>query len=228
MEYQWNFSALVKYWELWLFGLRTTILLTIPVIVVGTAFGIALVAGLKSRFILLKAASRLYSDVFRAIPALVLMGTLYFCLPMIVPMRVSPFQTALVALTLNLAPFAAECIRAGTDSVSTIQYDSARVIGFHGWKLMFYIIGPQTVRRILPSLVGEYVTTLKLTSLAATVGVPEIWHVTGQVVTATSLPLEARIVGALLYVAIILPFLWLSLWLERKFNVKGLGGAMDR
>jgi ABC-type amino acid transport system permease subunit len=77
-------------------------------------------------------------------------------------------------------------------------------------------------------LVGEYVTTLKLTSLAATIGVAEIWHVTGDVVTATSLPLEARLVGAALYVALILPFLLAFMWLERRFKVKGLGQTVER
>jgi polar amino acid transport system permease protein len=156
------------------------------------------------------------------------MGTLYFCLPIFTGIRITAFQTAFLALTLNLAPFAAECIRSGVDSISTIQYDSAYVLGFTGWNRTRYVIGPQAIRRIIPPLIGEYITTLKLTSLAATIGVAEIWNATGQVVTATSLPLEARIVGALLYVAIILPLLWLFAWLERKFKVKGFGTHMDR
>jgi ABC-type amino acid transport system permease subunit len=137
-------------------------------------------------------------------------------------------QTALIGLTLNLAPFAAECIRGGIESIPNIQYQSARVLGFSGWNLAYYIIGPQAIRRIIPPLVSQYITTLKLSSLAATIGVTELWNVTSQVVTATSLPLEARLVGAGLYLAIILPFVWLAIWLEKKFQVKGLGGISER
>jgi His/Glu/Gln/Arg/opine family amino acid ABC transporter permease subunit len=228
MDYQWNFGAPLAYGKLWFQGVATTGKLSALVVVLGSVLGTALVVGLKSPTRGVRLVCRFYVDVFRAIPALVLIGTLYFCLPIIVRARIDPFQAALVALTLNLAPFAAECIRSGIDSVSTIQYDSARVMGFTGWKAAYYIIGPQAVRRIIPPLMGEYITTLKLTSLAATIGVPEIWHVAGQIVTATSLPLEARIFAALLYVAIILPFLWGSLWVERKFKVKGFGMAMER
>lgn len=228
MHYQWNFEALLNYWELWIRGVTTTILLSLPVILAGTLLGGSLVAGLKSQFPIVRLLCRAYVDFFRALPALVLMGTLYFCLPIFTGIRITAFQTAFLALTLNLAPFAAECIRSGVDSISTIQYDSAYVLGFTGWNRTRYVIGPQAIRRIIPPLIGEYITTLKLTSLAATIGVAEIWNATGQVVTATSLPLEARIVGALLYVAIILPLLWLFAWLERKFKVKGFGTHMDR
>jgi len=228
MHYQWNFETLLNYWDLWIRGVATTILLSLPVILAGTILGSGLVAGLKSRFPVVRFFCRGYVDFFRALPALVLMGTLYFCLPIFTGIRITAFQTAFLALTLNLAPFAAECIRSGVDSVSTIQYDSAYVLGFTGWKRTRYVIGPQAIRRIIPPLLGEYITTLKLTSLAATIGVAEIWNATGQVVTATSLPLEARIVGALLYVAIILPLLWIFMWLERRFKVKGFGTPMDR
>jgi polar amino acid transport system permease protein len=223
MNYHWHFEALLHYWELWGRAVLNTLYLSFPVIVVGTILGAALLAGLKSRLWIVRGLCRAYIDLFRAIPALVLMGTLYFCLPIFTGLRISPFQTAFVALTLNLAPFATECMRSGFDSISTVQYDSACVIGFRGWRLGYHIIGPQAVRRIIPPLLGEFVTTLKLTSLAATIGVPEIWNATGQIVTATSLPLEARLIGAGLYVVIILPLLVMFSALEKRFKVKGLG-----
>jgi polar amino acid transport system permease protein len=227
MGYDWHFDTLLTYWRVWGNGVLVTVALSVPVIVGGTLLGVPLVAALKSRIAALRWLARIYIDLFRAIPALVLLGTFYFCLPILIPIRISPFSTALLAMTLNLAPFAAECIRGGIESVSIVQYDSARAMGFQGWKLNYYIIGPQILRRITPPLVGEYVTTLKLTSLAATIGVPEIWHATGRVVTATSQPLEARLAGAALYVAIIVPFLWVSLWLERRFAVKGFGWVLE-
>lgn len=205
-----------------------TIGLSLSVIIVGSILGGALVSGLKSRVRLARVVCRAYVDVARAIPALVLIGTLYFCLPIVLNIRVTAVQSTFIALTLNLAPFVAECIRGGIESIPTSQYESACVMGFDGWRRTRYIIGPQVIRRVLPSLVGEYATTLKLTSLAATIGVPEIWHVTSQVITATSLPLEARIVGASLYVVITLPLLWISLVLEHKFNVRGLGPLGER
>lgn len=224
--YQWDFGVLINFWGLWFNGVVLTVLLSVGVVLAGTLLGILLVVGLKSHSTPIRLATRTYVDVFRAIPALVLLGTIFFCLPLITGVVLSPFSTSLLALSLNLSPFASECMRAGIDSIPTVQYDSARMLGFRGWQLSYYIIGPQAVRRILPPLAGQWVTSMKLTSLAATIGVPELWNVTGQVVTNTSLPLESRIMGAALYVLIILPCLWGVIWLERLFEVKGLGQQM--
>ena len=220
----WDFNLLANYSELWISGIWLTLWLSTGVIIFGTLLACLLVTGLKVRIKLLHWLCRAYIDLFRAIPPLVLLGTLYFLLPSLLGGVVLGATTiALIVLSLNLAPFAAECIRAGFESIPTVQYESAKVLGFTGWRLLYYIILPQVVRRILPPLSGQWVTSLKLTSLAATIGVPEIWHVTGVVVTDTSLPIEARLIGAGLYVAIILPCLLGVLYMERQFNVKGFG-----
>src|ERR1039458_5030410 len=228
MSYSWNFDPLWQFGQLWGRGLLSTVYLTLLSITLGTCLGLPLVAALKSRSRLFRTLARGYIDLFRAIPALVLLGTLYFCLPVLVQLRLSPFQVAVIGLSLNLAPFVAEAVRGAVDSVPTIQYESAFVLGFHGRRRDYYIIGPQVIERLLPPLVGLYVTTLKLTSLAAAIGVGELWNVTSQITTLTSLPMETKLVGAALYVAIILPILALSLGLERRFGVKGLGEWRER
>jgi polar amino acid transport system permease protein len=228
VDYSWDFGFVRAFSGAWLGGVWITFYLSSLSIVGGTALGILLVLGSKARWRFFRWISLFYIDIFRALPALVLMGTLYFCLPIIIGIAPSALQTAMVALAMNLAPFAAECIRSGWESVPTVQYESGRLCGFRGWRLSYYIIGPQALRRILPPLIGQYVTTLKLSSLAATIGVVEIWNVTSQVVTATSRPVEARLIGAALYCLIILPTLWLVLWLERKYEVGGLGEFVER
>lgn len=228
MTYQWHFESLIQFWHLWVSGLLSTIYLAVLSIVMGTAIGLLVAVGLNARSPFLRALVRGYVDLFRAIPVLVLLGTLYFCLPIVIRLRMGQFGIAVIAMTLNLAPFVAECIRSAMQSVPRIQYDSAFVFGFHGWKLGYYIIWPQVLRRLIPPLVGQYITTLKLTSLAATIGVQELWNITSQITTLTSLPLEAKLAGAGLYVAIIFPLLWLSYWLERRFGVLGLGELRER
>lgn len=228
MDYTWDFGFLRAFGGAWLHGVWITFYLSSISIAGGTVLGILLVIGSRASWPLFRWISRLYVDMFRALPALVLMGTLYFCLPIVGGITPSAFQTAVIALAMNLAPFAAECIRSGLESVPTVQYESGRLCGFRGWRLAYYIIGPQALRRILPPLIGQYVTTLKLSSLAATIGVVEIWNVTSQVVTATSRPVEARLVGAALYCLIILPTLWAVVWLERRYEVGGLGEFSER
>ncbi|MFA5954082.1 MAG: amino acid ABC transporter permease [Patescibacteria group bacterium] len=228
LSYTWDFTTVFSFVNLWWGGVLVTLQLSALVIVGGTLLGVVAVFGLKSRNVVVRFVTRVFVDVFRAIPALVLMGTMYFCLPMITGVRIDSFQTAVLALTLNLCPFAAECIRAGVESVPASQYETASVLGLSRWQTNRYIVLPQAMRRILPSFMGQCVTSLKLTSLAATIGVTEIWHATSSVISATSLPLEARLVGAGLYTAIILPPLWISLWFESYFHVRGLGLNQER
>src|ERR1035438_10160484 len=108
MSYTWHFEPLWQFAQLWGRGLASTVYLTIIVIIFGTCLAMPLVAGLKSRTRALQVLARAYIDLFRAIPALVLLGTLYFSLPIVVHLRLSPFQVAAIGLTLNLAPFVAE------------------------------------------------------------------------------------------------------------------------
>ena len=228
MTYTWSFQPLWQFGWLWGRGLMITLYLTAIAVVFGTGLGLLLVAAAESRYWLLRALSRAYIDLFRAIPALVLLGTLYFCLPILFGVRLPPFQVAALGLTLNLAPFVAEVVRSAINSVPQIQYESALVFGFRGWRRDYYIIGPQVVERLLPPLVGQYITTLKLTSLAAAIGVEELWNVTSQITTLTSLPLETKLVAAGLYVFIVAPLLAGTYWLERRYGVKGLGEGRDR
>ena len=223
MRYAWHFTPLIEFTYLWGTGLLNTLLLTLTVLMAGTVIALFAVGALYSKSSVARRIARSYVDLLRAIPALVLLGTLYFTLPVVLGINISSFTTAAVALSLNLAPFVVECIRGAIDSVPTIQFESAMVLGFTGWRSHFYIIGPQVLRRVIPPLVGQYITTLKLTSLAAAIGVQELWNVTSQITTATSLPVESRLFSATLYVAIILPLLALSARLERHFDVKGLG-----
>jgi His/Glu/Gln/Arg/opine family amino acid ABC transporter permease subunit len=225
MEYTWHFQPLWQYLDLWASGCAVTLQLSALSIFFGTIGGGILAVGVRTEFRLLVYLCRAYIDVVRSIPALVLMGTLFFSLPAF-GWQVSPFQTAFISLTINLSPFAAEILRSGLESVGRIQYESAKLLGLTEYQLIRYIIVPQVVRRITPALVGEYITTVKLTSLAATIGLAEIWNVTGQVIALTSLPLEARLVGAALYVFPLLLLLWASRKLERRFRVLGFGSRL--
>jgi polar amino acid transport system permease protein len=228
MAYDWSFAPLLSFSRLWMMGLVTTIWLSAAAIVLGSLAAIPIAAALKSRSVVIRFTARAYVDLFRAIPALVLLSTLYFALPILTGIRLSALQVAVIGLTMNLTPFVAEILRSSFESIPTIQYDSGFVMGFRGWKLLYYILMPQVVRRVIPPLVGEYVTTLKLSSLAATIGAAELWNATGQVTTLAALPLEAKLVGAGLYVAIILPLLALFSALERRFGVRGLGEGTER
>ena len=228
MSYDWHFTPLLQFGYLWVRGLWLTVGLSALSIAIGTLLSLPLVAALQAHSAGARLCARIYIDIFRAIPAVVLLGTLYFCFPLFTGFRLSSFWVAVIGLALNLAPFVAETIRGAIESIPTIQFESAFVMGFRGWNRTRYVVGPQVIQRLLPPLFNEYITTLKLTSLAAAIGVEELWNATSQITTLTSLPIEAKLSGAALYILIVLPLLLISAFLERRFWIKGLGEGRER
>ncbi|MEM7692394.1 MAG: amino acid ABC transporter permease [Pseudomonadota bacterium] len=225
MSYHWDFTSPLGFLDLWTRGVGVTLALGLTVVCLGTLMAVPLVWALRCRFWSVRIAAQTYIHVFRSIPALVLIGTVYFCLPMFTGYRIDPVSTAALALSINLSPFAAECIRSAIQSVPSVQYESALSLGFTPTQTMRFVILPQAAARALPPLAGQWVTSFKLTSLAATISVPELWHATGQVVVDTSRPIEARLIGAALYVMMIAPFLLAVGWLERRSALRGYGGS---
>jgi len=223
MNYAWNFGDLLEYLPLWWRGLTTTLFLSASSIVLGSLLALALFVFKKSKYRLLRLLATSYIDTFRALPVFVLLSLLFFVAPIVIGLRLSAWQCCVIGFSMNLAPFAAECIRAGIESIPAVQYESAKVLGMTHQDIFRYIIAPQAVQRIIPPLLGEYITTIKLTSLAGVIGVEEIWNIGGQIVSRTSLTIEARIVAALLYIAIILPLIW---WLNKLENTHTLRGSI--
>jgi polar amino acid transport system permease protein len=227
VNYAWNFSSLSSYVPLWWRGLQTTCLLSLAAIIAGSVLAVMILAARRSPYRLVNRSARLYIDIFRALPVFVLLSLIFFVVPIITGVRLSAWQSALWAFALNLAPFVTECIRAGFDSVPLVQFESGKVLGLSHRQIFRYIIAPQAAQRIIPSLLGEYITTIKLTSLASVIGVEEIWNVGGQIVSRTSLTIEARLVSSLLYVAIILPLIWWLKRLEKRLGTRGLVAGLN-
>src|SRR4051812_20916597 len=105
--YRWNFGTLFNYTGIWWRGIAYTLGLSAGVVLLGTILGVVLVVFLKAPSWPVRLLARLYVDVFRSMPALVLIGTIYFCVPILTGITLGPISTSLVALSLNLAPFAA-------------------------------------------------------------------------------------------------------------------------
>ena len=222
MAYQWNFEDLTQYSALWGRGLANTLLLSAGSIALGTVLSAGLYLGRRSRLRVVRGLAVAYTDVFRALPVFVLLSLIFFVLPILTGWRMSAWQCAFLAFSLNLAPFVAEVVRGGVESVPLVQYESGKVLGLSDRQIVRHIIAPQALQRIIPPLLGEWITTIKLTSLASVIGVQEIWNVGGQIVSRTSLTIEARIVAAGLYLLIILPLIWALAWLERRFGLRGV------
>jgi polar amino acid transport system permease protein len=211
-----NWDVLVSSFPLLLSGLRITLLLGVVSIIAGLVSGlfIALTRIYGARPLAIVA--KVYTDVFRSIPILVLLIVVYYALPF-VGLRLSPFMSAAVALTLVSGAYTAEIFRAGIEAIPSGQFEASQALGLGYRHMMLDVILPQAVRIVIPPLTNNCINVIKDTALASVVAMPDLLKqaTQAQALEANPTPL---IVAALMYVAILWPLVILVGRLEKSFR----------
>lgn len=224
MDYAFDFA---RVWEYrWVFG--RSILLTVEIsllsILLGTAIGV-LVGGVRAIekprpwVWPLWALSTFYVYLQLAIPALVLLVWMYYCLPLL-GVGLSSYWTAVIALGINLSPFAAEIFRSSLRNMPRGELQAARAMGYTEWQTLVHFTLPQFLRNSVPPLMGQYYTTVKMSSLASVIGVFEIINTAQEVINSTYKTLEVYTAVALCYALIVIPFALLAKRYEDRVFVE--------
>lgn len=216
MTYAWQWNSLLPYRDTLLRAAFTTLELTFLVVIGGLVLGLG--------FALLDQASRgigrrllrTLVEFLRAIPILVLLIWIHYVLPLLAGIQLSAFQSAFLALTLNLSAFVTETIRAGIQSIPSHQRESGLALGLNESQVLHSIILPQTLKNVLPNLVNLSITQLKNTALASVIGVNELLHQGNVVISNTFRPLEIYTAVAGMYTLLIVPLALLGKRLERR------------
>lgn len=219
--YQWNFRVISLYGRGLLRGTCVTLELTGICIVIGTLLGLSLCLGRLSKSRALRYASIAYIEVFLALPLLVLLVWIYYCLPLLPGIgSISAFWAAVIAMSLNLAPFVAETMRAGLEDIPQGYIDAGKAVGMTSIQRMRRITLPLGIRTVTPPLLTQYITILKLSSLASIIAVNELLHSATTVISVTYRPLEIYTAVALIYLVIILPVVVFIRYIEKKTIIR--------
>ena len=196
----------VNYYDYFLRGTRTTILISLITVFFGFLLGcvIALLRLSKNR--ILSGFAGLYITVLRGTPLLVQLYIVYYQLDFIPFPKMTVLDVALdralpcaIALSMNSAAYIAEVIRAGIQAVDIGQTEAARSLGMTGSQTMLRIIMPQAIKNILPAIGNEFITMIKETSIIQYLGVSDLMYNTGIVSTATWMPLPCYYISAVIY-----------------------------
>jgi polar amino acid transport system permease protein len=200
-------------------GVVFTVLLTVITMAIAVPGGIAIMLMRQSRSRLLRAAGTAYVEFFRNLPLILLVYWAFYVLPMLVDLRVSPFATGLIALSLNVSAYNSETFRAGVNSIRKGQLDAALALGMNRWQMMRQVVLPQALRRVLPVLASTWVSLFKDTSLVSVIAVGDLAHSALQVRSQTFRVLEMLTVMAMIYWCLGYPQAKLVDWIDRKFGV---------
>ena len=139
--------------------------------------GFVVAKGRMSRNFLLRGVVNLYIQIMRGTPLILQLIFVYFAPYYVIGVSYDRFTAVIVAFVLNYSAYFAEIYRSGLQSIEKGQYEACKVLGFSKAHTFFYIVLPQVIKRILPSLGNEVVTLVKDTALAQTIGVSELFRV---------------------------------------------------
>jgi len=179
-----NLDIISQAWKIILAGLGNTVLLSIVVVPLGLAGGlaIALLSTLKSK--VLRITLIFYTDLFRAFPPLVLLMFIAFGLPF-TGIDLPAFASVALAFLLNTSSYYGEIFRAGIESVPRGQLEAARSTGLGAAQTMAYVVVPQATRNVIPDLISNTLEVVKLTSIASVVALPELLYAARQAQSIT-------------------------------------------
>ena len=199
-------------------GLYYTILLSVTAIAISIVVGLVIALPGLARNPYMRSINRVYVELVRAVPILVLILWVYYGMPQLAGLSISVFWAGVIALALSDSAFEAEIFRAGIQSVAKGQYEAAHSISLNYTDTMRFVILPQAIRRVLPALGNQLVYMLKMSSLVSVIGMQELTRKANELVVTEYRPLEVYTILVLEYLVLILVVSAGVRWLERRMQ----------
>jgi polar amino acid transport system permease protein len=210
---EFDFSPLLDSWRFLASGLGLTILLSIAAVISSLLLGLAVGLGRLYGPTWLRAMLVFYIDSMRAIPVFVVLVWIYFAVPIISGHTFAPFWAALTGITIHVAAYVAEVVRAGLTSIRKGQSQAGLAIGMSRSQILRHILLPQAIVRMLPALGSIISVTIKDTAIAAVIAVPELMRQAETLAGQTYRPIEIFTAVMVIYFLLIFPVTRLVDWL---------------
>ncbi len=217
MNLEW--AVVWEHRERFLEGAAMTVFLTVATMGLAVPGGLALAFLRMSRWRFLRAPATAFVEFFRATPLILQVYWVFYVLPATFGLRLSELETGLAALAMNVSSFNSETFRAGILSIRRGQRHAALALGMSGPQVMWYIVLPQAVSRVLPALASTWVSLFKDTSLVSTITVMELSYISLQIRSQTFRVLEVLTAMAALYWLMGYPQAKLVDWIHRRWKV---------
>ena len=205
-------------------GLGMTLKITILSLIIAMILGIFVCLMNISHNMILRGIAKFYIWLIRGTPMLVQAFYFYFAVPQLIQsltgsqFRITVFTASLITLTLNAGAYISEIFRGSIDSVNKGQMEAARSLGLSYAKSMQKIILPQAVRICLPSLVNQFIITLKDSTILYAIGLSEIMYNAKVYVGRTMESFATYTWVAIFFLLIVTVLSFISRTVERRMN----------
>jgi His/Glu/Gln/Arg/opine family amino acid ABC transporter permease subunit len=188
--------------------------------VIGMVFGLMNVSHTR----VFNLIGTVYVDAVRGVPLIVLAYFIYFGIPAGIQglgfsnFRLNALQAGTIALSMNCGAYMAEIFRAGIQSVDRGQMEAGRSLGLSYGAAMWLVVIPQAIRTMIPSIINQFIITLKDTSILSVIGFPELTNVGKTIMGNTFKNLQTWAIIAVLYMVVIITLSKVSKKFERRIN----------
>ena len=219
------FGVLSEVYPTLLTGLTMTVKITILSLIIALVIGIFVCLMNISSNIVLRGIAKFYIWLIRGTPMLVQAFYFYFALPQLVQavtgsqFRITVFTASLVTLALNAGAYISEIFRGSIESVNKGQMEAARSLGLGYGKAMQKVVLPQAIRTMVPSIINQFIISLKDTSILSVIGFPELTKAGNIIVGNTFAVAQVWGVVAIMYMIVITVLSKIAKRIERRLNV---------
>ncbi len=199
-------------------GLKTTVLISVLATLFGTLLGALICTMRMSPRLLLNLPARIYINVLRGMPVLVLLMLIFYVV--FASVNISPVLVAVIAFGMNFGAYVAEIYRAGIQSIDRGQSEAGISMGFTRLQTFLYIVLPQTIQRILPVYKGEFISLVKMTSIVGYIAVQDLTKASDIIRSRTFDAFFPLVMVAILYFLISWILMLALEYLERRTDPK--------
>lgn len=201
-------------------GLKLTLQMTTISLILAVVIGMITCLFSISKNKLMNAISALYLSVIRGTPLMVQALFIYFGLTAALGIKISPFNAAIIVLCLNAGAYLSEIFRSGIAAINKGQMEAARSLGLPYSVAMRKIILPQAFRIVIPSVLNQFIITLKDTSILSAIGCGELMRQSQLIVARNFRSFETYAIIAVMYYIVVVVLTKLFQLVERRLSTK--------
>lgn len=207
-------------------GLAITFALAVLGIALAFPLGVLLALARISPFALLRWPATALVYLVRGVPLLMFIFWMYFFVPVLIGRPVSGFATMLVTLVVYESAYLSEVVRAGIEGMPKGQMEAARAVGLSYTQAMRLVILPQALYNMIPAMLGQFVSTIKETSLGYVISVNELTFAANQVNSSLlTKPFPVYLLLAIIYFILCFSLTQLARHLERRITARRAGST---
>lgn len=220
MEYVFHWRIILRYSDFFIQAIYNAFIISLISILLALVFGTFCSVVKRSSIKPLSFLVKSYIAVIRSTPLLVQIYLIYFGLPYL-NIVISAFWCGVLALVLNSGAYLAEIIRAGLESIPRGHIEASTALGLNHLQTLRYIILPQTFRKVIPPLIGQFTYLIKDTSILAAIGIYELTNTAKLIHSRTFRPMEPFAVALVIYILLNAILMFIGQRIRRRLVLSG-------